>query len=89
MKSRTNDGEKEQRRVELKYCEHCGGLWVREGGGGVYCERCQSKVADLPIPKKKPGRIMLPVLRRGVVDKFEGGLAGEPRRDSEAAGGVA
>jgi hypothetical protein len=22
-------------RVELKYCEHCGGLWVRERGAGV------------------------------------------------------
>ena len=47
-------------RVELKYCEHCGGLWVREGGAGVYCEKCQPKIADLPIPKRQR-RPKLPV----------------------------
>jgi hypothetical protein len=45
-------------RMELKYCEHCGGLWMRECGAGVvYCENCQPKVADLPLPKKKPSRV--------------------------------
>ena len=39
-------------KVELKYCEHCGGLWVRESGAGVYCAKCEPKVADLPIAKK-------------------------------------
>jgi hypothetical protein len=49
-------------RVELKYCEHCGGLWVRERGAGVvYCEKCQAKVDDLPMVKKRPGRVRLPV----------------------------
>jgi hypothetical protein len=47
--------------VELKYCEHCGGLWVRERGAGVvYCDRCRDKVDDLPALKKRPGRITLP-----------------------------
>ena len=56
---RDHNGEKnKQVGVELKYCEHCGGLWVRERGAGmVYCERCQPKVADLPAPKRKPGRL--------------------------------
>jgi hypothetical protein len=69
-------------RVELKYCERCGGLWVRERGtGDVYCGKCQGKVAELPIPKKKPGRIILPVGTPTVV-KAEAD-------DFETAGGVA
>jgi len=84
-----NHSGKDSVRVELKYCEHCGGLWVREGGAGVYCEKCQDKVADLPIPKKKSGRIVLPVAKNPVV----GDRGREPQiendYDFEAAGGVA
>jgi ribosomal protein L37AE/L43A len=59
-------------RMELKYCEHCGGLWLRRSGvGTVYCEKCKSKVAELPAPKKKPGRIFLPVQRTSVIEGFE------------------
>jgi hypothetical protein len=47
--------------MELKYCEHCGGLWVRECGAGVYCEKCQRALDELPAAKKKSARIMLPV----------------------------
>jgi hypothetical protein len=58
--------------VELKYCEHCGSLWVRERGAGtVYCDRCQSKVADLPTAKTKPGRLILPVRPHTTVEDFE------------------
>lgn len=101
MRSDSKNREKKNLRVELKYCEHCGGLWVREGGGGVYCERCQPKVADLPIPKKKrPGKAsapvarkkraggaVLPVGRRTVVEDYE--PDGGSSRDMKAAGGVA
>lgn len=73
-------------RMELKYCEHCGGLWVREGGAGVYCGKCQDKVSELPIPKKKPGKVRLPSGSRTVVDGFPG-IGNET--DLEAAGGVA
>ena len=89
MKRNPNDKNKEEVRVELKYCEHCGGLWVRECGAGVvYCENCQAKVADLPIPKKKPGRITLPVGRRTVVEDC-GREIGDGETDLEAVGGVA
>jgi len=88
MKRNPNDKNKEEVRVELKYCEHCGGLWVRECGAGVvYCENCQAKVADLPIPKKKPSRITLPVGRRTLVEDC-GREIGE-ESDLEAVGGVA
>lgn len=76
-------------RVELKYCEHCGGLWVREGGGGVYCGKCQDKVSELPVPKKKPGKVVLPAGTRTVVDDYEPKIGSETERDLEAAGGVA
>ncbi len=32
--------------MELKYCERCGGLWLRrEGEPGVYCAECRARVA--------------------------------------------
>jgi hypothetical protein len=34
---------------ELKYCERCGGLWLRPAGGGqVYCVACGREMAKLP-----------------------------------------
>jgi len=89
MRSDQKDSNRKQIRVELKYCEHCGGLWIREGGGGVYCEKCQAKVADLPVAKKRPGRLVLPVGKRTVVEDYDAELLPEKDRDFEAAGGVA
>lgn len=86
MKGNHSGEDKGIIRMELKYCEHCGGLWVREGGAGVYCEKCQDKVAHLPIPKKKTGRIVLPVGRKTVVDEEAGGVG---ELELEAAGCVA
>jgi hypothetical protein len=89
MKSDRTSNEGGEVGVELKYCEHCGGLWVRERGAGtVYCDRCQNKVADLPAPKKKAGRLVLPVAPRTVVDDYAMDL-GEDETDFEAAGGAA
>jgi uncharacterized Zn finger protein (UPF0148 family) len=35
--------------VELKYCERCGGLWLRpRGTDGVYCASCQVRLAAMP-----------------------------------------
>lgn len=29
-------------KLELKYCENCGGLWIRrEGDHGIYCRTCR------------------------------------------------
>ena len=42
--------------VELKYCERCGGLWLREVGlDGVYCDTCAPKMAILP--RKLPASV--------------------------------
>ena len=34
--------------VELKYCERCGGLWLRAAGhDGIHCKKCAIHVAEL------------------------------------------
>ena len=45
-------------KLELKYCERCGGLWFRpQGGQEVYCARCINAIQELPAVKPKaPGR---------------------------------
>jgi len=90
MSGSRDNGKKGPVGVELKYCEHCGGLFVREKGTGVvYCETCKPKVADLPIPKRKsPGRLQLPVGRRAEVEKYCAEQDCDTN-DLEAVGGVA
>jgi Zn-finger nucleic acid-binding protein len=35
--------------LELKYCERCGGLWLRPAGGGqIYCSSCARQIAEMP-----------------------------------------
>jgi hypothetical protein len=76
--------------VELKYCEHCGSLWVRERGAGiVYCDRCTQKVADLLAPKRKRGRLVLPVRPATAIEDFEFEIEIEDPKDFEAMGGAA
>jgi uncharacterized Zn finger protein (UPF0148 family) len=42
--------------VELKYCERCGALWLREvGDSEVYCPICAPVVAELPVGRKRKG----------------------------------
>jgi hypothetical protein len=37
-------------RVEMKYCERCGALWVRAiGSRNVYCCRCERQMRELPL----------------------------------------
>lgn len=38
---------------ELKYCERCGGLWLRrQGNEEVYCKGCRQLMARLPMGRK-------------------------------------
>ncbi len=58
--------------LELKYCERCGGLWLRRRGmQNVYCASCVPRMAQFPVPRKARG-----APRRGMGDvlEFEGRL---------------
>jgi hypothetical protein len=69
-KSDSENSTKEEVRMELKYCERCGGLWVRQTGTTeVYCQSCQRIVDELPVPKKKPQRIELPLGQRVLLER--------------------
>lgn len=47
MKRKVNVEEKMS--LELKYCERCGGLWLRPAGGGqIYCVSCARQIAEMP-----------------------------------------
>ena len=47
--------EGQEIQVELKYCERCGGLWLRlQGTNGVYCASCQAILAAMPNPDDVP-----------------------------------
>jgi Zn-finger nucleic acid-binding protein len=49
--------EGEEIQVELKYCERCGGLWLRpRGTDGVYCASCRERLAAMPDPGEAPPR---------------------------------
>jgi hypothetical protein len=42
-------GNDEIEEVELKYCERCGGLWLRlKGNVEIYCAPCIPKIDELP-----------------------------------------
>ena len=48
MKAGTN-GPTNELCFELKYCERCGGLWLRPvAGGQIYCVACGRQMAELP-----------------------------------------
>jgi uncharacterized Zn finger protein (UPF0148 family) len=85
-----NDRQEEgtgEKRMELKYCERCGGLWIRESGAGtVYCGSCQPEVEGLPIPKKKPGRVRMPVRPHTRVEDYATENPGEDEMNFEAGG---
>ena len=46
--------------LELKYCERCGGLWLRvRGSGNIYCAACTAETADLPGMRRRPAKLRL------------------------------
>ncbi len=51
--------------LELKYCERCGGLWVRlQGETEAYCAKCRRQIAELPQPTRTPDSATRPRLPR-------------------------
>ena len=58
--------------MELKYCERCGGLWLRESEHEeIYCPGCRPEMVDMPRGKKK--RVV--VIAVNSIDELEGCLA--------------
>jgi Zn-finger nucleic acid-binding protein len=74
---------------ELKYCERCGGLWLRPTGGGqIYCVACGRAMAELPrgSSDRENGRVKQ---RRQSEANDSGGHEWDEGIDVEVAGGVA
>lgn len=45
-------------RMELKYCERCGGLFLRQAESArVYCVTCAPAMQEMAIGKKPPARV--------------------------------
>jgi hypothetical protein len=59
--------------VELKYCEGCGGLWLRPTGEEeVYCMECALKMAEFPPPRRRPRVLVVAV---NSLEELEGCIA--------------
>jgi len=54
--------EVEVLQLELKYCERCGGLWLRiRGIQEVYCSSCAAAMSEVAIGRKSKRPPRLPV----------------------------
>jgi hypothetical protein len=75
---------------ELKYCERCGGLWLRPvGGGQIYCVGCGREIAQLPPMSKKGEIANVPEGPRWGVDGADvAGHEEDEGVDLDAVGGV-
>jgi hypothetical protein len=94
MKRNRKNNSNNLTRMELKYCEHCGSLWLRPSGAEtVYCDACQPKVAELPPTKKNPGRLLLPTAKTALIERYgdvdEEFIETDSELDFDAVGGVA
>ncbi len=76
--------------LELKYCERCGGLWLRERGSGqMYCVACGQALAEMPASTRRLSRAQVPRGPKKWGDEdFEAGIEAMGM-DLEAMGGVA
>ena len=54
--------EAEVLQLELKYCERCGGLWLRvRGTQGPYCSSCAAAISEGAVIRKSKRPPRLPV----------------------------
>lgn len=81
---------KNEMRVELKYCERCGVLWLRDPSGGqVYCGYCRPRMDELPVRKKRPGSTKLVCGRRPITNYGKPGVREANATTMRVAGGAA
>ncbi|HUO25518.1 MAG TPA: hypothetical protein VMU61_07615 [Candidatus Aquilonibacter sp.] len=65
------DEERNELCLELKYCERCGGLWLRPvGGRQMFCVRCAGEMAE---PFARPQEVTYPRLPKGPTDFADDG----------------
>lgn len=67
-------------RMELKYCECCGGLLLRPAGtGAIYCAGCAARVRELAPPRmpKRRGRPPKTTLPQVEASALESSFTGE------------
>jgi hypothetical protein len=88
MKSKARKSRADEVQFELKYCERCGGLWLRPAGGGqIYCAACGREMAQLPAPSTEPEKPRRP--RKPHRDADDGDFEDCEGVDLDALGGVA
>src|SRR3954470_22813716 len=62
-------------RMELKYCEHCGGLWVREGGSACIARSARPRWRTCRLLRRNLGTLRFPwrdgLLSTGVRLRFQ------------------
>jgi Zn-finger nucleic acid-binding protein len=90
MKGKAEPNNTKELQFELKYCERCGGLWLRPvGGGQIYCKGCGREMAQLPPASKVPDTAQLPQGPRwdGDDGDFKGD-EGDEGVDLDAMGGL-
>jgi hypothetical protein len=94
MKAKARDASAQEERLELKYCERCGSLWLRPvGGGQIYCVACGREMAQLPPASREPETAQLPRGPRWSADDVDVDFEGYERDedvdpDLDASAGV-
>jgi len=64
--------EGQEVQVELKYCERCGGLWLRpHGTDGIYCAPCRVRLASAPNPSNPSRPLRKPRRRKKYVEPHQ------------------
>ena len=59
-------------RLELKYCERCGGLWMRTWGtDDIYCPPCALEMSDMPPVRRRARPFLLVDDRVGIKSECE------------------
>jgi hypothetical protein len=86
-----DSGSAKEVSFELKYCERCGGLWLRPAGGGqIYCAGCAREMKLLPAASNRldSARVCEGPEWGGEPDGYEI-YEGDEEIDLDAMGGVA
>jgi hypothetical protein len=92
MTTNTNDSSSALELIfELKYCERCGGLWLRPvAGGQIYCRACACALGDLPPVSCELTRVRGPQMPQGPRwGMDESDYDEDGNFDLDASGGVA